>query len=1021
MKRFLFLLFVLFFANPPVFANPSFNDMFDQHGSIMLLIDPRTGSIVDANKAASVFYGYPLHQMRSMRIQDINTLTPAQVKAERELAAQESRNYFVFRHRIANGDIKTVEVFSNPLVFSGRKLLHSIIVDISEKRLLEEAIFHQQSQLEQTIADQTEVIAQDYKKRLWMLVITLVLVMCALIYVVIVRRKEQHLSQKLSNQKQRLANVITATRAGTWELNLQSGELYVNEMWAELVGFSLDELLPMSVRKWNRFIHPDDLAVSKKAINDHLDGKLDFYTCELRVKQKNGDWRWVLDRGQVTKYSASGEPLIVSGTRQDISERKLAEEQIISSHNQYIGLTANIPDGTYSVTFDEEGVTSFDYVSPRFCELLQVEASDILADSQIAFSKVHPEDLEGLMKANIRARDYAETFRWEGRFIINNETRWMRIASNPINVQKENPVWVGIMSDITEAKNTALSLNLASNVYRNAREGMMITGLDNRITDVNAAFTEITGYERGEVIGKDPTILSSGRHSGDFFNNMWNDIQNEHYWSGEFWNRRKSGEFYIQRTSISAIIDDKNEVREYLCIFSDVTLERSHESELERIAHYDSLTNLPNRLLLSDRLNQAMKQSKRHHQSVAVLYIDLDRFKEVNDTFGHDIGDNLLVQVSEAMEQCLREGDTLARIGGDEFVAVLPDGDGKIGYVNVIERLLSAATSPITINDVEICITASIGVSIYPQMEVIEADQLLRQADQAMYQAKLRGKNRVHFFDEKEEKAVRHHHAGTERIQQALNNGEFELYYQPKVDMQKGRVIGMEALLRWNHPVLGTVAPDLFLPAIESHEMINDVGDWVINEALHQMQQWHEAGYALNVSVNIAAKQLQNPLFVDCLRQHLNQSSNYTSGDLTLEILEDTAIDDLEQVAKVISDCMNAGVKISLDDFGTGYSSLTYLSKLHVNELKIDRSFVKDMMTNQDNLQILEGVIALAKTFDIPVIAEGVESLGHGEVLLKLGCIYAQGYAISRPMPAAEVARWIDNWQKPDNWKIASL
>ena len=313
-------------------------------------------------------------------------------------------------------------------------------------------------------------------------------------------------------------------------------------------------------------------------------------------------------------------------------------------------------------------------------------------------------------------------------------------------------------------------------------------------------------------------------------------------------------------------------------------------------------------------------------------------------------------------------------------------------------------------------VTASIGVSVYPQSGRIEADQLMRQADQAMYQAKLRGKNRIHFFDVKEEIEIRDRHASTERIQQALDSREFELFYQPKVDMQSGRVVGLEALIRWNHPVLGIVTPDLFLPAIEHHELIVEVGNWVIAQALRQMQLWQKSGYKLNISVNIAAKQLQHPEFVKTLVGSLQSTDNYAHGDLTLEILEHTAIDDIDAVSQVIADCIASGVKISLDDFGTGYSSLTYLSKLHVNELKIDKSFVMDMTSNADNLQILEGVMALANTFDIPVIAEGVESIAHGEILLELGCRYAQGYVISRPMPAAEVAPWIDSWQQPSAW-----
>jgi len=1014
------LLCVFLTTSFPAFSHPSFNDIFEGHGSVMLLIDPKSGDIVDANNAAVRFYGYEPEKLRSMRIQDINTLTTEQVKAERQLAVKESRNYFVFRHQLANGEIKTVEVFSNPLDFSGRTLLHSVIVDVTEKLSLQDAILRQQAKLENTIEDQTQVIEKSYQKRTWMLVALLIVASSALIFIAFARRSEQKLHQNLKIEQRRLSNVIAGTRAGTWEWDLSTDELHVNDRWAELAGYKLEELGPVTRSFWLSLIHPEDIEKAVQFYSCNDDTVHHSFAYELRIKHKNGHWVWVLDRGKVHRFSTDGNPLIVSGTRQDISEQKIAEQQLTASHERYLSLTANIPDGTYSVYLNADGNSQFEYVSPRFCEMLQIKAEEVLQDATVAFSKAHPDDLDSLLRANTRSRHEGAAFRWEGRFIVNDEIRWMRIASNPTPSIDRKLVWVGVISDITEAKRTVLSLNLANHVFKDAREGMMITDLDNRIVDVNDAFTNITGYGRDEVIGQDPMLLRSGRHSQDFFNNMWNELQAKNYWTGEFWNRRKSGELYIQRTSISAVFDDCDELREYLCIFSDVTIERSHESELERIAHFDSLTGLPNRILLSDRLNQALIQSNRDQKKVAVLYVDLDKFKEVNDTYGHDVGDELLVQVSKAMEHCLREGDTLARIGGDEFVAVLPDGDYETTYSSVIHRLLDAATAPLKIKDVYIQVTASIGVSLYPQAEKIEADQLMRQADQAMYQAKLRGKNRIHYFDLKRDLAVRGFHASANRLDRAISNKELELYYQPKVDMFNGNVIGMEALLRWNHPVLGVVPPNQFLPSIEKDALIIDIGNWAIKEALQQIHLWNVEGIELNVSVNIAAKQLQSPDFVSRLEGHLEQAKSYTPESLTLEILENTAIDDLDAMSKVIRECISAGVKISLDDFGTGYSSLTYLSKLKVNEIKIDRSFVQGMFADQETLSVLEGIIALANSFKFPLIAEGVESDEHGKKLIELGCRYAQGFAMSEPMPASHVPSWLASWKKPNTWSEPS-
>jgi len=456
-------------------------------------------------------------------------------------------------------------------------------------------------------------------------------------------------------------------------------------------------------------------------------------------------------------------------------------------------------------------------------------------------------------------------------------------------------------------------------------------------------------------------------------------------------------------------------------VLSDISERKKHENQLEHVAHYDVLTALPNRTLLADRLHQGMAQAIRHDQSIAVIYLDLDGFKEINDTYGHDVGDRLLIFLSTYIKETMREGDTLARLGGDEFVAVLLDLATIKECVPMLDRILTAASQPVYIDDLAIKVSASIGVTFYPQSKDVDADQLLRQADYAMYQAKLAGKNRYHVFDTKQNDSIREHYEIIASIQLAMDRHEFILYYQPKVNMRTGIIIGAEALIRWQHPQQGLLSPLEFLPEIEDHPLMVEIGEWVIHTALTQMEQWHLIGVDLPVSVNISARQLQQSDFVECLSKILSQHPNVKSSCLELEVLETSKLEDLLRTSQVIEECLKLGVLFALDDFGTGYSSLTYLKHLPVALLKIDQSFVRGMIDNPDDLAILKGVIGLASAFRREVIAEGVETIEHGKILMELGCDLAQGYAIARPMPADEFPNWSAIWHPDPSWANISL
>ncbi|OQW89586.1 MAG: diguanylate cyclase [Rhodoferax ferrireducens] len=575
----------------------------------------------------------------------------------------------------------------------------------------------------------------------------------------------------------------------------------------------------------------------------------------------------------------------------------------------------------------------------------------------------------------------------------------------------------GLVQDITQRMREEEKIRLAASVFSHAREGITITTASGTIVDINDAFTRITGYSREEVIGQNPRVLKSGRQDAAFYAAMWGDLTGLGHWSGEVWNRRKNGEVYAELLTISAVRDAQGITQQYVALFSDITTIKEQQNQLEHIAHFDALTDLPNRVLLADRLQQAMAHAQRRQKQLAVTYLDLDGFKAINDHHGHEAGDHVLVTLAHRMKQALREGDTLARLGGDEFVAVLIDMEDMAASWPMLNRLLEAAAQPVQWDDLTLQVSASLGVTFYPQSQDIDADQLLRQADQAMYQAKVAGKNRYQIFNAVQDRDLRGHHESLERVRLALENREFVLYFQPKVNMRSGQVIGAEALIRWQHPEKGLLAPAEFLPVIEDHALAVDVGEWVIDQTLTQMAQWQANGLNLaQVSVNVGARQLQQGDFVDRLKRILARHPQINPVHLQMEVLETSALSDMAQVSQVIEECAQMGVMFALDDFGTGYSSLTYLKRLRVALLKIDQSFVRDMLEDPDDLAILQGVIGLAAAFKRQVIAEGVETIEHGTALLHLGCELAQGYGIARPMPGADIPAWVAAWRPDGAW-----
>ncbi|CAH0294236.1 diguanylate cyclase (GGDEF)-like protein/PAS domain S-box-containing protein [Pseudomonas frederiksbergensis] len=556
--------------------------------------------------------------------------------------------------------------------------------------------------------------------------------------------------------------------------------------------------------------------------------------------------------------------------------------------------------------------------------------------------------------------------------------------------------------------------------YRRAVDAAAIfseTDLNGRITYVNDQFCVVSGYSREELLGQNHRLLNSGLHSADFFAAMWRTIALGNVWKGEICNRAKDGRLYwVDSTMVPVLDDTTGLVDRYLSIRFDISEKRQLLQSLQWRVGHDVLTGLPNRAFLSDLLDQALEFSRQENIPLAVCMLDLDGFKAVNDGYGHASGDMLLVEVAKRLRDIVRGEDVVARLAGDEFVLVLRYVRDLPELRAALSRVLGAISAPYTLHGKDINVFASIGVTLFPH-DNEDAETLLRHADQAMYVAKQRGRNRFHLFDVSLDQEVKATHQTVERVRQALVAGEFRLHFQPKVNMRRGEVVGFEALLRWQHPQNGMVPPREFLPLVEDTDLIIDIGEWVMDQVLAQLHRWQQAGQGWPISINIAARHFQRADFVDRLRQVLARHAQVAPRMLDLEIVESVAIENIQHVSACLQACQALGVQFSLGDFGTGYSSLSYLKRLRTQTIKIDKSFVRDILNDRDDLALTTAVIGLARAFGRQVIAEGLESLEHGELLLRLGCEVAQGYFIARPMPPSEVPAWVAGFVAPSQWQ----
>ncbi len=722
-----------------------------------------------------------------------------------------------------------------------------------------------------------------------------------------------------------------------------------------------------------------------------------------RVAQTGEPTRWehylaALDKWfSFSIYSpAPGEIVVVSD---DITERKQAEAALAEREEIYRSIVTQATDGIVLVDVDTKIIAEFNDA-----------ACQSLGYSREEFTGLSVPDIQGEMDAEVVAERVrimlekgAENFDTLHRH-KNGSLRDVRVSNRVIQLHGHTYL-AGIWTDITERKQAEAQLKLAAKVFEQSSEGFIITDANCNIVMINLAFTVITGYAEADVLGKNPRFLSSGRHDQKFYRDMWQDINTLGHWHGEVWNRRKDGKLYPEWLSISRVLDTSGKTTQYIGIFSDITQSKQAEERIQRLANFDLLTELPNRALFASHFNSALGIAQRNNAQLALMYIDLDHFKHVNEALGQSIGDELLIEVAKRLKAAVHDEDTVSRQGGDEFVLVFPGADVDVA-THMAEKLLASVAQHYQIEQHELVVTPSIGIAMYPG-DGGDFETLSKCADTAMYRAKADGRNNYRFFTPGMQARSSRSLQLENALRRALERGELSLHYQPQVSLQDGRIIGAEALLRWQHPELGMVSPAEFIPVAESSGQILKIGEWVLRTAVQQLKTWMDGGLEpMVIAVNLSAVQFRHASLPELVTQILEEVK-LPPQYLELELTEGVTMDDPLAAIAVMDDLHERGIRMSIDDFGSGYSSLNYLKKFKVYKLKIDQSFVRDISEDPEDKAIVSAIINMASSLGMQTIAEGVETAGQLAFLRLQGCDEVQGYYFSKPLPAGQFEAFV--------------
>jgi len=842
--------------------------------------------------------------------------------------------------------------------------------------------------------DREEVMAPLWDLVFWVSLVTLTATATVSIMLLLLWRqtlKAQHfeLQAKSDEQNRLLMKFYELPFVGMAITSPETKQsLHSNDRLCEMLGYSRSELQSIS---WLELTHPDDLAADLAEFERLLKGETRGYSIDKRIFRKDGSLGYVsIDVKGVYREDDTLEYLVT--TLEDITERTLLEQALSRREQEYRQLfTANpLPMWVHARQ------------SGRFLAV-NAAAIDCYGYSREAFLSMHLEDLEPTSMPPDspqpdRSADDAGLVRHQTRSGMQID---VELLSHPIEFSGTAAELV-LANDVTQKRQHEQDLRLAATVFENTREGILITDPQTRIIKVNQALCAMFGYQEAELLGQTPALFKSGRHDRRFFDAIWQTIEDTGHWQGEIWSRRKNGEIFPELNSISAVHDQHGMLTHYVGIIADISRLKASEAELEFLAHHDSLTQLPNRRLLFSRLEHSLKQAHRQHHQLALLMLDLDRFKDVNDSFGHLAGDELLQQVATRLASLLRASDTLVRLGGDEFVLLLEQLAAPEDAAHLADRIIATLNHSLTLtNGVEIRTGASIGIALFPDHGQTP-EQLLQQADTALYHAKEQGRGRFSYYTNELTATARQRLDLEARLRCACSENQLLVQYQPQLDINTGAINAAEALVRWQDPERGLILPGEFIPVAEHTGLIDLVGHWVLRETCRQGREWLDAGFApLSLSVNLSAAQLRHGDIAATVERVLEETG-YPASNLTLELTESALMTDEQNVLHILNRLRILGIRLAIDDFGTGYSSLAYLRHFPIDMLKIDKSFVDDIEHNSGAREIAATIIAMGHTLGLKVLAEGVETAEQLSLLQTLGCDYYQGYLKSRSLPAAQ-------------------
>ncbi|MCU7845200.1 MAG: EAL domain-containing protein [Candidatus Thiodiazotropha sp. (ex Monitilora ramsayi)] len=805
-------------------------------------------------------------------------------------------------------------------------------------------------------------------------------------------RTNRDLQSTLSNlreaeQKVFLLNLIEHIDYAIYIIESKSGRIIeVNEKACDMLGYSRDELCGMMAWEISTSVE-NESSWRRIEANQKIQGSLTLPTLHRR---RDGSLIPVEVNSKYLRHEKTDYSLAVARDMTHLNrqeEKLLLLREALEATPNAIAITNT--DGT------------IEWANPAFNQLTGYTENEV---SGLSFDEiVKAEELEKIVLSELwQSMEARTTWRGETSNIRKDGSRYQAAFTLTPVVDDGEVIshYIAVIEDITERHKQMNRLRLYATLFENTREGVMVTDAKGVIRMVNQAFSKLTGYTESEAIGKQPDILKSGKHDTAFYDKLWNDLRLSGHWQGEIWNRRKNGEIYPELLSISSVYGDLDEVKYYVGVFSDISQLKQTEAKLEYLAHHDPLTHLANRRLLMTQLEYGLKTAHRKRERVALLVMDLDRFKDINDSYGHVIGDQLLQLVAGRLNHRLRESDLVTRLGGDEFAVLMQGLQNPEDAAILASEIIQTLNDPCQLPDgLELQVGTSIGISLYPE-HGYSAETLLQHADSALYQAKKEGRGRFCYFSEEMTRAARQRIEIHNNLRHALAEEKLSVYYQPQIEFDSGRIVGAEALLRWHDPEMGDIAPNLFIPVAEETGLISRMGEWVIREVCLQGKRWIEQEHPpLSLAVNLSVHQLRQGDLAEKVQQIIN-TSGYPAGQLSFEVTESALMERETEALEVLSQLRRLGLHLSIDDFGTGYSSLAHLQRMPLDELKIDKTFIDDIPHKREDMEITSTIIAMAKNLGLIVLAEGVETEAQYQFLQEQGCDFFQGFLVSPPLSA---------------------